>query len=157
MVARARSAAGDAPRLVVVVDGRLSLGRDFGTGNRLGHGDLRRRRRGCGRQDWFGDHRGHLGHLGLRFDRDAFGRDAFGRDAFRRDAFGRHQLWCGLVDRCVRFDAGGGGRLGGLGRSSFLRRSLLRRLDVFGLFVTSQTITNCATFQPIGLCLDQGA
>jgi hypothetical protein len=49
------------------------------------------------------------------------------------------------------------GRRSGLGRRSLLRSGLLCRLDFLGLLRTSQTITNCATFEPIGLCLDEGA
>jgi hypothetical protein len=52
---------------------------------------------------------------------------------------------------------GGVGRRGGLGRRGLLRSSLLGRLDFLGLLGASQTITNCATFKPIGLCLDEGA
>ncbi len=52
--------------------------------------------------------------------------------------------------------AAGSASLGG--RRLLLRRALLLGgLDLLGLLVTGQTITDCATFEPIGLCLDEGA
>jgi hypothetical protein len=97
--------------------------------------------------DWFGDDNWLDGRrYGLRLRLDLCG-------------------WrCRLLGRCLLCRRGGigsrlgcFGRRGGLGRCRLLRSRLLHRLDFLGLLLTSQTITNCATFEPIGLCFDEGA
>jgi hypothetical protein len=74
--------------------------------------------------------------------------------------------WCGLL-RSGLLDRGRLvcrtgigtclGRHRSLARSRLLRRGLLDRFGFFRLLRTGQTITSCATFEPIGLCLDQRA
>jgi hypothetical protein len=49
------------------------------------------------------------------------------------------------------------GRRGGLRRSGLLGGRLLGRLELFRLVVAGQPVTNGATLEPIGLCLDQCA
>lgn len=137
------TAAGDAPRLFVLVRRRLGSGRfDFSGRFWFDHGG----RHGCG--DWCGRN---------RLDHDDGGH-------WRRDRFG---LGFCLDDRCGsllggsllhRGVLGGGiGRFDGLGRRCLLSSRLLDRLDFLRLLLTSQSITNRATFKPISLCLDEGA
>jgi hypothetical protein len=129
--------------MLVVVNDRLGGGRRSGSTN-LG----RRCRRGCSDRcrDCLDDSRldGRRQRFGLGFHLD----DLWG--SFLGGGFLRRRIgWCrrGLTV----------GRLYSLGRSCLLRRALLRRLRFLGLFGSGQTVTNGATLQPIGLCLDQGA
>jgi hypothetical protein len=113
----------------------------LGDGRRLDHSDRLWLRLGCGNR--FGDN-GRLDtfHDGLRLRLDLGG-------------LGRCLLRSCLLRRCGR--GVGVGRRGRLCRRSLLRSGLLGRLDFLWLLRTGQTITKCATFEPIGLCLDQGA
>jgi hypothetical protein len=141
------TAAGDSTRLVIVVRDGFGCRRFGGLrGCRLD--DSRGLRLGLGRCDRLGDHRLDRcrDSLGLRLGlgggcRSLLGGsllDGTGRSVCRR--LGGSVCW-----RC-RFCGG-----------CLLGRCLLDRLGFLGLLGTSQTITNCATFEPIGLCLDEGA
>ena len=143
--ARHRPGAGNATRLVVVVHRRL--------GRRCA--DLWRR---CRLSDtnwlWFGlRNRDRLGdHRRLRSGDDGF------RLRFNLDSFGSGLLGGSFLDRGVGLRVGWGGldrRC--LAGSSLLCRSLLDRLDFLGLLFASQTLTERATFKPIGLRFDKGA
>jgi hypothetical protein len=141
MLTRCGPAAGDATSVIVVVHRRLSGDHaDLGRHNRYGFYDrLRRRNRlgSCGSNRcrfWFG----------LGFDLDGRGRGLLGSRLLGR-RLGCHRWWLGL-----------GGR-DGLGGRCLLGRGLLGRLHFLRLHVTGQAITKCATFEPIGLCLDQRA
>jgi hypothetical protein len=147
------AAAGDATRFVVIVSSGLG-GRcaDFGwrrSGLCCSNGfGLRRCNRlgGNGRRSGFRcTHRLGRGggRLRLRLDLDG------SRRGFLGDSFGRRWGICGRLGRFCR--------RGGFGRGSLLRGRLLHRLDFFRLLIPGQSITNCATFEPIGLCLDEGA
>jgi hypothetical protein len=96
---------------------------------------------------------------GLGFDRRRSHRSGLG---LRLDLGGRRgRLLGGCLLRGCRRGAVGAvrlcvGRSSGLGRC-LLGSGLLDRLRLFRLLGTSQSIANGATFQPIGLCLDQRA
>jgi hypothetical protein len=162
MFARRRTAARDTPSLVVVVNDR------FGGDDAGGHADFRSgRRSGCRNSDgdwlwrgnrfdnhWFGWHRLRLGlGLGLGY------RFGFWLDRARGGLLGSGLLDWRLGRRCGLAVARSLARygLGSDSRRGLLCRSLLGRFRLFGLHVTGDAITNCATFEPIGLCFDQGA
>ena len=142
-----RPGADDAARLVVFMDcGLADRGADC-DGGRLDHAHRCRLRLRCfnGLDQSGGGNGRHFGlRLRLRLDRD--GRS---RSLLRRCLFDGCRLFCGA-------------RVGTrFGRRSFgsclLRRGLLDRLGLLRLLRTGQTITSRATFEPIGLCLDQRA
>jgi hypothetical protein len=127
------------------VDRRLADRSTDRGSNRLDH--AHRRRLGLGWFDRFDNLGGGYRLSGLRLGLDLGGR------------------WCGLL-RSRLLDGGrrvcgtGIGTLGchrSLAGSRLLRRGLLDRFGFFRLLRTGQTITSCATFEPIGLCLDQRA
>ena len=92
---------------------------------------------GCDSDDWCGS--------GRRRGNGRRGDDRCGRD----NMLGGGDRFCGHLRHRCRF------RIGLCRRGCLLRRRLLDRLGLFGLFGPRQAVANRATFEAIGLCLNQ--